>query len=120
MKNKEGKYVMIDFGGIAYSRLSYGWKRSIWSPFWCSQPIRGKNQVTTAKNDFLELGYTMKTLENNRNGVYKRVRYGERKLDPIRTGFSGKLKRYMDRVELIDERNIREQDYKDIQEILHS
>lgn len=89
------KYLMIDHGGVATKKLAYGYKRWIWSPKWTSQKPHVENQLTTAKNDFLELGYTMKTMQNWRTGDNK-----------IRGGFSGKLAKYMDAVDRINPRNI--------------
>ena len=118
--NGKPKYLLIDYGGVATQRLSYGFKRWIWSPKWTSQELHGKNQVTTAKNDFIELVYTMKTIQNMRNGEDKRHRRnkdGEEE-DNIRTGFVGRLAKLHDRVEQVNPKDIKEEDYLDIIRIL--
>lgn len=120
MKNSRGDYLVIDYGGIATTKFQHGFRRAIWSPYWCSQISRGRDQITTAKNDFIELGYTMKTLQNHRVGIMGRIRLGQKGNDPIRTGFTGKLRLYMDYVEQINERNILPQDYQNIMNILNS
>lgn len=103
----KAKYFLIDHGGVATVRLSYGYKRWIWSPKWTSQKMHAPNQVTTAKNDFLELAYTMKTIQNWRTGD-----------DKIRSGFSGRLAKFVERVEKINPRDITEKDYTDLMKIL--
>lgn len=116
-------FYLIDFGGCASLRLSYGYKRSCWTPYYCSQSISKKEkQITTAKSDLIELGFTMKGLQNMRNGNYKKVRFGDKKKgdDPIRTGFEGKLAAYIDRCNLIDETKIVKKDYDDLLLILQS
>ncbi len=103
------EYLLIDYGGVANKRLDYGWRRWIWSPKWTSQSPHISNQVTTAKNDFLELGYTMKTLQNLTT-----------KDDNIRKGFTGKLAKYMKRVKEVDPKRIVPKDYRDLVDILKS
>lgn len=98
-KNGQTIYLLIDFGGIAYERFEHGFRRWLWSPSWTSQESHTKNQATTMKADFVELGYTMKYLQNLRK---------KRKKDEVRSGFRGKLKRYMDYVIDINEKNIPE------------
>lgn len=105
--NGRPTYFMIDHGGVATSRLGYGYRRWIWSPKWTCQRPHAANQITTAKHDFIELGYTMKTMQNWTSGD-----------NHIRSGFSGKLEKYMNRVARIDERNITAKDYDDLIEIL--
>lgn len=87
-------YFLIDFGGLTTKKLDYGYSRWLWSPKWCSQKSHVKKQITTAKNDFIELGYTMKAIQNwkiynGKDGEYK-------------TGFTGRLAKYMQRVNKID------------------
>ena len=107
VKNGQPIYFIIDYGGIATEKYKHGYRRWIWSPKWACQRPHAKNQVTTPKHDFIELGYTMKTMQNWRT-----------KDTRIRGGFTGKLARYMDRVALIDEMNIQSTDYDDLIKIL--
>lgn len=101
------KYLLIDHGGVATQRLSYGYRRWIWSPRFALQKCHESNQITTAKNDFLELGVCMKAVQNMRTGESK-----------VKTGFTGKLKKFMDRCELINPKDIKTQDYDDLIKIL--
>lgn len=103
LKDGTRKYLMIDHGGVTTTRFGYGYLRWIWSPKWTSQKPHGKNQLTTAKNDFIELGYTMKTMQNWRTGD-----------EHIRSGFTGHLATYMERVEKVDPKTIRAEDYQDL------
>jgi len=59
---KNGKYYLIDYGGLTTKRKAYGFERGVWSLAWCSQ-IRESGQVTTAKYDLLELLYTLQYLD---------------------------------------------------------
>lgn len=109
-------YLLIDYGGVATERLKHGYKRWLWSPKWTSQPEyshedrdKDARHITTAKNDFLELGYTMKAIQNWRIGKGN----GE-----CKSGFTGRLKRYMVRVKQIDSHKITHKDYDDLLSIL--
>lgn len=84
---KSKKYYLIDFGGVALERLEYGYKRWNWSEKWTSQKMYVKNQVTTYKNDLIELGYTLNHLEGK---------------EDARTGFTEKLAEYMNEVRKLD------------------
>jgi hypothetical protein len=103
------KYFMIDHGGVTTKKLAYGYRRCIWSPKWACQTPRVKNQVTTPKHDFIELGYTMKTIQNWRT-----------KDKHIRHHFSGRLAKYMECVDKMNSRQITPQDYENLLEILTS
>lgn len=116
------KFRIIDMGGVATEILQHGYRREIWTPKWCCQKKGQRGQVTTAKHDLIELGYTMKTMQCWRTGE-KQIRNKHTKkyeYDPYRNYFTGKLGRYMDRVNKIDEANITEQDYEDLDTILRS
>lgn len=102
-------YFLIDYGGVATHRLRYGYRRWIWSPKWTCQRPHAEDQVTTAKHDFIELGYTWKTMENWVTGEKE-----------IRTGFRGTLAKFMRRVAQIDEKHITSRDYKDLIDIAES
>lgn len=87
-------YFLIDFGGLTTQKSGHGYKRWLWSPKWCSQKSHTKDQITTAKNDFIELGYTMKAIQNwkiynGKDGKYK-------------TGFTGRLAKYKQYVDKLD------------------
>ena len=103
------QYFMIDHGGVALQKLRHGYRRWIWSPKWTCQRPHATNQVTTAKHDFIELGYTWKTMENWKTGNKE-----------IRTGFRGTLAKFMERVAQINERHITTRDYDDLIEIAES
>jgi len=107
------KYLLIDYGGVATERLGHGYNRWIWSKEWTSQTKGEKKQIVTAKNDFLELGYTMKWIYNHRNNI-KTSEYN------CNTGFSGTLKKYMERVKKVNSYNIVHQDYVDLISILQN
>lgn len=112
-RTRTGKpeYLLIDYGGVALDRLSYGYRRWIWTPRWTSQKQHESNQITTAKHDFIELGYTMKTIQNWRER--KDHSDGE-----FKKGFTGRLDKYMKRVFEINPRHITSKDYDDLIKIL--
>ncbi|SPN79168.1 Protein containing kinase domain [Brazilian cedratvirus IHUMI] len=84
---KGRKYYLIDFGGVALEKLNYGYKRWNWSEKWTSQKMYVKNQITTYKNDLIELGYTLNHLEGK---------------EDARSGFTEKLAQYMNEVRKLD------------------
>lgn len=102
--NGKKRYLVIDYGGVSVETKAHGYRRWVWSPKWTSQPRRSENEgrdvIATAKNDLIELGYTMKTLQNDKQGISNRK---EGQTDPIRSGFTGRLKQYMDYVSRIDD-----------------
>jgi hypothetical protein len=105
--DKTKEYLVIDYGGVATEKLEHGYRRWIWSPKWTSQKARSKEpQVTTAKNDFIELGYTMKTIQNYRTGAKE-----------IRTKFEGPLLEFMERVKKVNPKAITSKDYSDLTKI---
>lgn len=118
MKKKQGdgwRYLVIDYGGVATERFSHGFKRWIWSPKWTSQMRRsaaGKEIICTAYHDFVELGFTMQTLFNDRKGISNAQGPGK---DPIREGFRGRLKKYMDYITSCNETD---QDWEPVRERL--
>lgn len=91
-------YFLIDYGGVATQKLEHGYRRWCWTPKWTSQTPHEKDQVTTAKNDFLELGSVIKTLQED-NGRYE---------------CNDKLERFMKRVNEVNEKNIMSKDYLDL------
>lgn len=94
---KGEKYLLIDFGGFTYKKKADGYYRFTWSDKWTSQPRESTGcRVTYPKNDLLELAFTVRTLEMNRDGeVYSRTK------DSYRTGFVGKLLNYVEFVKAL-------------------
>jgi serine/threonine protein kinase len=95
MKKKNGKYLLIDYGGSTIERLRHGYKRISWSPKWCCQN-RENNLVTTYKHDLIELGYTIKALLIER--IDKLCKYEpayDKTQQNIKSGYNGRLDKYM-------------------------
>jgi serine/threonine protein kinase len=89
-------YFLIDHGGVSTDKLGYGYRRWLWSPAWTSQRSHVDNQITTYKNDLIELGYTMKGIQNLR--LYHK-RFGQyRRVDR----YTGKLREYINCVMELD------------------
>ncbi len=65
--NETYKYFLIDYGGIATEKLKYGYCRWIWTASWTCQPKGQHDQVSTPKNDFIELAYTLNYIHNKCN-----------------------------------------------------
>ena len=86
---KGRKYYLIDFGGVALKKLAHGYKRWNWSEKWTSQKMYVKKQITTYKNDLIELGYTLNHLSNT-------------SLKDPRSGFQGKIAQYMEEVRKLE------------------
>lgn len=93
-------YFLIDYGGVTTERLEWGFKRKVWSPKWTCQPIHGHNQITSPIHDFIELGFTMQSIEDERTNTKTK-----------RGHWHGKMKRYMQAVESFNPKNIKLQDY---------
>lgn len=106
-------YFLIDHGGLTTEKLKYGFRRRIWSAKFTSQKPHGSNQLTTAKNDLLELGYTMKYLQI-KNKPHLNIS------QDIKSDFKGKLKNYMKRISKINKEQINKNDYSDLIDILQS
>lgn len=105
-------YLLIDYGGATTERLGHGYRRWLWSPKWTSQESHKKNQIVTAKNDFMELGFTMRAMQNWRE-------HNNNKNDgDFHSGYQGRLKKYMTYVKNIDSHNILERDYEQLINIL--
>lgn len=101
-------YFISNFHSSATERLEHGYRRHIWSPYFCCQVPHKTNQVTTPKHDFIELGYTIKVMQNWSTGE-----------KGVRQGYIGKLEQYMERCSRIDEKNVLLSDYDDLTEILN-
>jgi len=101
------KYYLIDYGGVTLERLEYGFRRKIWSPKWTCQTSGERDQVTTPWHDFIELGFTMKAIENWRTGDWF-----------TQSGFQGTLARYMDQVHRLDPKRITLKDYRTLRKTL--
>jgi serine/threonine protein kinase len=110
MKRKEPKrYFLIDLGGVAKTKFKHGYLRWTWSENWTCQKIHQRDQVTTPKHDFIELGYCMNALYN----LAVNKRHGD-----IRKNFTGKLKEYITYVRSIREDSISKKDYIQLKRIL--
>jgi len=95
MRKKNGKYLLIDYGGSTIEPLRHGYKRISWSPRWTCQN-REYNQVTTYKHDLIELGYTIKALLIQRMDEFCKYEpaYDKTQQD-IKSGYNGRLDKYM-------------------------
>lgn len=100
--SRGSKYLLIDFGGCATEKVrNGGYRRWIWSPKWTCQPRKsengGREVITFPKHDLIELGHTMKDLYN--------AQHRSRRLegDPVREGFTGRLRRYMSIVKNLED-----------------
>lgn len=116
IKNNKIQYFTIDYGGSATKKLKYGYLRFKRSPPTTSQP-KAKKQITTAVNDFIELGYTMKMLQLRRRKLSCKIRKNKKTgkiVDPVRSNFKGRLFAYMKRINKIDPRNVTHKDYQDL------
>lgn len=112
----EWEYLVIDYGGMTTEKLGYGWKRSVWSPkYTCQKPHPKKPQITTPWHDFKETGYMMKDIQNLRTAANKGHKSTHGDKLPIREGFEGKLKTYMEYLhEEIDKRDVQPEDYDNL------
>lgn len=118
--NKE--YLIIDFGGITMKRLPNGmYERTTLTPSYTAQKRNSRGITpTSAKYDFIELGHTIKGLQNKVLGIKGRARFGEKKYDPIRSGFTGKLAKFMEKAKSLDEIHVSDRDYDEMLRILNS
>ena len=92
-KKRRYRYYLIDYGGLASKPLKEGYKRWIWTEKWSSQESHVKNQVVTPTNDFIELGYVMRAIQNWREQVpSKKSKYND---GNFKSGYRGRLKEYM-------------------------
>lgn len=74
---ESGEYYLIDYGGISYVKNrdkngKFFYNRRCFSPLWQSQShIRHEKTPVYPKQDLLELGFAMKHLWNQNNGIYR-------------------------------------------------
>jgi hypothetical protein len=113
LQNDDGSldvyYFLIDYGGLTRERLGYGYRRWLWSPLWTSQRSHTPNQITTYVNDFIELGYTMRALQNKRaHGSYGNFKHH----------YHGRLRMYMDYVHHLDPKRRQDNVYDELIKIL--
>lgn len=99
-------YYLIDMGGVTTEKYEYGYKRKIWSPLYASQ-VYEKNQVTTAKYDLLELGYTL--------GIYKRR---PKNHETCRVSYPEEIDGYFQMVKQYSDGNIPRSIYFDLSQYL--
>ena len=107
------KYTMIDLGGCATERLSYGFKRFVWTPIAASQPPHVRGQITSAYYDLLELTCVGKAIQ-----VWRTEPKGTKKRTSLKTGYTGKLLRYYERVKECNPKHVKPSDYEDLIKIL--
>lgn len=62
-KNLKGEYHILNYSNMANTELYYGYRRTYWNNLWSSQ-VTETEQVTTAVNDLLELGYLLNYMLN--------------------------------------------------------
>ncbi len=105
-KSQDIEYFLIDYGGVAEEPLKKGYKRWIWTRKWTSQEPHQPNQVVTMTNDFVELAYVMRAIQNWRSVAPKKKTTNIKHVDgDFKTGYEGRLKRYMEAVadhEIVD------------------
>jgi hypothetical protein len=107
---RENKYFLIDYGGLAFIPKLYAYIREIWTPLWSSQ-VKESGQITTAKNDLLELIYVLHYQDALKKGIYiDDDDYKNIYLEPWAT--------LIDQIRNIDERNIKPTDYDPFYKVL--
>lgn len=109
--NTKTTYFLIDHGGLTIEKFKYGFRRRIWSSKFTSQKPHVSNQLTTAIHDLLELGYTMKYLQVKYKPKYNLT-------TNIKSGFRGKIKKYMKQIEKITNNQVTKKDYIELINIL--
>jgi serine/threonine protein kinase len=109
---KEGQYTLIDFGGFTREKLEHGYRRWVWTEQWTSQRMHEKKQITTPKHDLVELCFSIKHIQNLKSG---------KKSDDKNTksGFSGRLLKFHERVMKINPKHVKDEDYLDLLDILN-
>jgi serine/threonine protein kinase len=100
-RKKRGKgryeYFLIDYGGVATVPLKEGYKRWIWTEKWSSQEPHAKNQVITPTQDFIELAYVMRAIQNWREQApNKRDKYNDGDFKDLK--YRGRLKKFVNLV----------------------
>jgi tRNA A-37 threonylcarbamoyl transferase component Bud32 len=100
------EYLLIDYGGLAFIPKLYGFVREIWTPLWASQ-VKEAGQITTAKNDLMELIYVLHYQDALKQGIYIDE-------DDYKNVYIEKWKALLDQVRDIDERNIKKSDYESL------
>lgn len=58
-KEQKREYILFNYEGTATEKLEWGYRRNTWQRNYSSQTPKERDQVTTAKNDLLELGYCL-------------------------------------------------------------
>jgi len=111
MKNNKNIY-LIDYGGVTTERKKHGFLRRCWTNKWSSQP-KARNQLTTAKNDFLELGFTMYGLQLLRKGIS----LTSQNIKNVKNKY---IQRYMSKVNRIDEKQINKNIYSVLIKLLYN
>lgn len=139
LKRDDGKYFLIDYGSVANIKKDYGYIRRSWSKLWACQ-YEMKGQITTPKHDFIELGFTMQFLNLNKCEHYdinhEYISISSEKYSMYKDNFNKNItylddinpkriqrnmrniKKYMNLVRSIDKRNIPDDIYDQLIDIL--
>jgi len=108
---RDNQYFLIDYGGLAFIPKLYGFWREIWTPLWASQ-VKEQGQITTAKNDLLELIYVLHYQDALIQGIYIEE-------DNYKNIFIEPWNSLIDKIRNIDERNIKNSDYESFYKVLN-
>ena len=92
------EYFLFDYEGTATEKLKWGYRRYTWQGNYSSQTPKEFNQITTPKNDLLELGYCIDKIATPQQHLY--------------------IDRYIRIVRHIDPRHIPSNIYDQLNEIL--
>jgi hypothetical protein len=96
---KNNEFFLIDYGGFTMTKLKHGYYRKCWSNRWTSQN-RQHNQITTYKNDLIELTYTLNAIAMSKHNIpYKQndIKYISSR--------NKKLYKYFNTIKSIDDTN---------------
>jgi hypothetical protein len=123
--NEDGsaEYFLMDWEGLSTDKLYYGFVRLVWSPAWTSQVVETK-QVTTMRNELIELSYTMYWLLLNQPGAEElkeliETSFNYRHIQKWRAWPAGNLlAQYSEYVKQIDERHITDHDFQTLIQML--
>lgn len=103
-------YYLIDYGGSTTQKQGNFYIRRCWTKMTASQPkIGGGTQLSSPKNDLIELLYALRQIQLKNKGKY---------IGNCQRGFRGRLKTYRERLIDVNDANITAQDYQDLIDIL--
>lgn len=115
IKEDQIQYFVVDAEKMAIEEKDYGFQRFSWTSEWASQVIDSQT-ITTVKNDLLEFGYTLHFLSQMNeitdaemeNRIINQIRISE---------MPDELLNWMNRVRLIDEQDIKLNDFIDLKKL---